>query len=316
MQFSNSAACSAVGPTYEVVVLGGWNYCAWPHDGQVLVSPIHDVGDPMPPVDVEYPMPIFYQVNPPSSPNPCINDPNFKQVIGEWRNRTVCEIDVPPIPAANCPLATPSQHGRLRVYPSDFANPSANVVPAPDGTQFCVFQYHHAYWYTTGWRAIRVIEPARTQICVEKYDDRNVNSTRDASEPLLNRWTFVIEDSSGNSFGRMTTHGEGRACRDVRPGMTYTVTETLRPGWNPTDPLTPAGSSPAKTVTVQAGQTANLRFGNCRLQERRPGRRRLEDFRNDPAFRCARIRLAPTGVIGRPPIGTPAPPQRPTDPPR
>jgi hypothetical protein len=157
----STAACDNYGPEYEVVTLGGTPYCAWPHDGQVLVVPIHAVGDPMLPTEDEFPMPLFWQVNPPASPNTCVDDYNFVQVIGDWRDRTVCEVNLPAISAADCPTATPAQHGRPVVFPAGFSNPQATD---PAGTQFCVYPPTGAHygapdrlWYISGWRAVRII---------------------------------------------------------------------------------------------------------------------------------------------------------------
>lgn len=157
----STTACDNYGAEYEVVNLGGTPYCAWPHDGQVLLVPIHAVGDPMPPTEDEFPLPLYWQVNPPASPNTCVDDYNFVQVIGDWRDRTVCEVNLPAISAADCPTATPAQHGRPAVFPADFSNPQATD---PAGTQFCVYPPTGAHygapdrlWYISGWRAVRII---------------------------------------------------------------------------------------------------------------------------------------------------------------
>lgn len=158
---SSAAACDNAGAQYEAVSLGGIRYCAWPHDGQVAVTPIHASADPMPPAEAEFPMPLYWEVNPPASPNACVDDANFVQIVGDWRDRTVCEVNLPAISAAECPMATPPQHGRPLVFPADFSNPRSADL---DGTQFCVYPPTGAHygapdrlWYISGWRAVRII---------------------------------------------------------------------------------------------------------------------------------------------------------------
>jgi len=99
------------------------------------------------------------------------------------------------------------------------------------------------------------------QICVVKFEDLDGDGVQDPGEPLLAGWQFTVTDASGAMVGTITTSQPGTppACLTVPAPGTYTVTETVQPGWTPTAP--PSGS---QTVTVQPGQTVNLTFGNGR----------------------------------------------------
>ena len=68
-------------------------------------------------------------------------------------------------------------------------------------------------------------------------------------------WEFTIQDSSGTTVGKYTTNDAGVIVADLDPG-TYTVTETDRK-----DLYWVCDTQP-KTVTVKAGETANVTFEN------------------------------------------------------
>ncbi len=69
-------------------------------------------------------------------------------------------------------------------------------------------------------------------------------------------WHFEVKDSSGTIVGNYVTDATGIIILDLEPG-TYTVTETdgKYEYWH-------NDSFPAKTVTVKAGETANVTFQN------------------------------------------------------
>lgn len=96
------------------------------------------------------------------------------------------------------------------------------------------------------------------RICVTKFNDLDGDGVRDTAEPLLSGWTFTVLDTSSNAAVGTLVSGTPRNCLDVKPG-TYTVAETLQPGWHAT-----TGGGVTQTVTVAIGQTVNVTFGNHR----------------------------------------------------
>ncbi|WP_423441031.1 LamG-like jellyroll fold domain-containing protein [Limisphaera sp. VF-2] len=103
------------------------------------------------------------------------------------------------------------------------------------------------------------------QICVDKFLDLNANGTWDPNEPPLSGWQFVVTDAASNVVGVVTSTPPGTVpgCLTL-PAGSYTVTETLQPGWTNTTPL-------SQTVTLQPGQTTNLVFGNMGCFQPPPG---------------------------------------------
>lgn len=99
-------------------------------------------------------------------------------------------------------------------------------------------------------------QPASAQLCVQKFLDLNGNGLWDTNESSLNGWQFVVMDAASNVVSTLTTGVQGvpGACLTL-PAGTYTVTETLLPGWTNTTPL-------SQTVILQPGQSTNLHFGN------------------------------------------------------
>ncbi len=108
------------------------------------------------------------------------------------------------------------------------------------------------------------VTPPPGRICVTKYNDLNGNGVRDSGEPGLPAWQFTIRNSGGAAVVQGSTNTQGRAigdyCTDADlPPGNYSAVETPQPGWTSTDP---GGTAPAKPVTVIAGQTALVAFGN------------------------------------------------------
>jgi hypothetical protein len=89
-------------------------------------------------------------------------------------------------------------------------------------------------------------------LCVLKYEDKNGNGVQDAGEAALPGWVFTVNTSPATTL----TSGAQPVCVSV-PAGTYTVTETAQSGWVATAP--PSGT---QSVTVTAGQTVQLKFGN------------------------------------------------------
>jgi uncharacterized repeat protein (TIGR01451 family) len=93
-------------------------------------------------------------------------------------------------------------------------------------------------------------------LCIVKFNDLNGDGKQDPGEPFLAGWSFTVTSASGVVI-TLTTGPDGRICRDL-PAGTYTVTEIAQPGWTQTAP-TPVGPV---SVTIAAGQTTTLTFGN------------------------------------------------------
>lgn len=87
-------------------------------------------------------------------------------------------------------------------------------------------------------------------------------------------WTFTIADASGKEIGIYQTDSEGTILADLEPG-TYTVTEVLGD-----DSLWQCTTENPQTVTVEAGQTAEVTFTNAL----RPGEIRIQkvDTKGEP----------------------------------
>jgi uncharacterized protein (DUF2141 family) len=108
----------------------------------------------------------------------------------------------------------------------------------------------------------RLTPPAPGQICVIKFKDVNGDGIKQANEPVLPNWTFTVSGSSTPQSGS-TDEQKGEWCTDqTLAAGTYTVTETMKPGWVST---TPGGSTPQLAVTVNAGHTTTVLFGNRQL---------------------------------------------------
>ncbi|MEN3331729.1 MAG: serralysin [Blastocatellia bacterium] len=97
------------------------------------------------------------------------------------------------------------------------------------------------------WRPVN-----QGMLCIHKFNDSNGNGIQDANEPGVPGFVFQI--SVGGGVMVLTSGTDGTICTSLPPG-TYTVTESPKPGWTATTPTT-------QTVTVTAGQTTNISFGN------------------------------------------------------
>jgi hypothetical protein len=89
------------------------------------------------------------------------------------------------------------------------------------------------------------------RIC--KYEDANVNGQRDPAEEGLADWKFHITGPDGYDVWEYTGADGCILLEDVLPG-TYVVTETLKPFWYNTTPLT-------QSIVVSGGVNL-LEFGN------------------------------------------------------
>lgn len=97
-------------------------------------------------------------------------------------------------------------------------------------------------------------------VCVTKYNDLNGNGARNTGEPALPGWAFAVKNASGVVIDSGVTGAQGLWCTtQPLPVGAVTVAETPQPGWFNTDP---GGSTPTKALSLVAGQTANVKFGN------------------------------------------------------
>ena len=95
-----------------------------------------------------------------------------------------------------------------------------------------------------------------------KYEDVNGNGVQDGGEAGLEGWAFSI---SGPVMDSGTTNSSGYLTFSDIPVGTYTIEETILPGWRCTDP----GASGQDTADVITGQTATVDFGNQELGDLR-----------------------------------------------
>ncbi|MCY7382552.1 MAG: hypothetical protein LH628_08250 [Microcoleus sp. CAN_BIN18] len=103
-----------------------------------------------------------------------------------------------------------------------------------------------------------------------KYNDRNKNGTKEATEPVLAGWT-IYSDANGNGVKDPT---EVSAVTDVAgkyeftnlPFGNYNIREVLQPGWIQTAPVANAATptiSSALTISLTSGlDSQNNNFGN------------------------------------------------------
>jgi len=93
-------------------------------------------------------------------------------------------------------------------------------------------------------------------VCITKFNDLNGNGVADPGDLLL-PWSFTITPANGSPIS-VTTGLKGEPiCRDFRAGP-YSIAEVGQAGWIQTAPV-PVGP---QAVTVTAGQTVSLAFGN------------------------------------------------------
>jgi hypothetical protein len=128
------------------------------------------------------------------------------------------------------------------------ANPARSLVLAAGQTRQVEFGNRKA-------------PPTPGGLCVVKFHDLNGDGVRQTGEPALGGWQFTLTGPSGPLTGSTGDQG-GQWCtsRTLSPG-TYTITETMKPGWIST---TPGGAAPQLTAVVTAGQVTQVVFGNRR----------------------------------------------------
>ncbi|MCL5095216.1 MAG: hypothetical protein M1575_00550 [Patescibacteria group bacterium] len=98
-----------------------------------------------------------------------------------------------------------------------------------------------------------------------KYEDINVNGSREENEGGLSEWTIQLKDIEGTILRTTTTATESGTYtfENVISG-TYQVCEESQKGWQRTQPT----DSDCQTVVVNPGQeTTDMNFGNFKLGE-------------------------------------------------
>lgn len=98
------------------------------------------------------------------------------------------------------------------------------------------------------------------QICVAKFNDLNGNGKQEANEPWLAGWAFTLRKQPSGPDLKGETDTSGRFCSKaaLAPGV-YAVTEAPQAGWVKTSP---EGNKEAIIVTLKAGETKTVVFGN------------------------------------------------------
>ncbi|MDZ4179414.1 MAG: SdrD B-like domain-containing protein, partial [Coriobacteriia bacterium] len=99
------------------------------------------------------------------------------------------------------------------------------------------------------------VEPTEGDLIVYKFEDLNENGEWDEGEPMLEDWAFTLYDAEDVEVDSGLTDINGELPFGELEAGDYSVTETLQSGWVNTTLLT-------QTVTIVAGQTAELWFGN------------------------------------------------------
>ena len=97
-------------------------------------------------------------------------------------------------------------------------------------------------------------------ICVGKFYDADMDGVWEISsgEQLLADWTIEIYDAAGDLVDTLVTNDSGYTCSiDLLPG-TYTVTETMVPGWGNTTPA-------SVEKEVAGGGSVSVLFSNVLL---------------------------------------------------
>ena len=102
-----------------------------------------------------------------------------------------------------------------------------------------------------------------TVIVVHKFRDDNTNGIQDSGEESLSGWTMRLYRQDGSSWTQVgsskSTNSSGNAVWNNLAAGTYRAQETLQAGWHVTT------ANPSDSVTLSAGQQAQINFGNVPL---------------------------------------------------
>ncbi|NTW29326.1 MAG: DUF11 domain-containing protein [Coriobacteriia bacterium] len=91
-------------------------------------------------------------------------------------------------------------------------------------------------------------------VTVKKFQDYNLNGTRDSGEPLLSGWTFALK-SSDTTVASGITNANGEVTFSNLLNGTYSLVEVAQTGWYATTTL-------PITVGLSQGQNASFEVGN------------------------------------------------------
>lgn len=181
---------------------------------------------------------------------------------------------------ANWVIEVKDANGNIVGYAVTDANRRYCVVVPSPGT-YTVSEQQQAGWVQTappspGTYTVTV-PPAHTnlnfgnqekkdgkaEICVFKFEDLDGDGVKDPNELLLGGWQFTVSPAPlPPTTSPVTTLPSGGICFGVAAPGTYTISETLQPGWIQTFPPAPG----TYTVTVPPSVT-NINFGNRRREE-------------------------------------------------
>src|SRR5437588_355129 len=103
-----------------------------------------------------------------------------------------------------------------------------------------------------------------------KYNDLNINGSRNNGEPGLENWTISLVGSGGTVTTKTDANGNYEF-DDVEPG-TYTVCETMQNTWSQSQPSSGAdcsahGGGKGYSITIGLGDTVVRDFGNYQLPD-------------------------------------------------
>lgn len=106
-------------------------------------------------------------------------------------------------------------------------------------------------------RTIKLFIPP-ANISGMKFNDLNNNGAKDPGEPGLANWVITLKNGTNAIVGTMNTLGDGSYKFSNLPADTYTVSETLKPGWAQTYPAVPG----TWTVVLAGVDQTGKDFGN------------------------------------------------------
>ena len=117
------------------------------------------------------------------------------------------------------------------------------------------------YWqYDTTVRKVTVVADETASVTFTNIHNGKAKIIKTLENPeagTVEGWTFEVTDSAGAVVGSYTTDASGEIVCDLEPGE-YTITEKLEE-----DSLWQSVGGESQTVTVKAGETAEVKFSNA-----------------------------------------------------
>ncbi len=158
--------------------------------------------------------------------------------------------------SSNQLIGSASGPGNLRDFNGNENGPGTVRVDAPVGQTIAYVLLHDT---GNGWcvdnlvtDAGGVVTPGDLQIV--KFFDLNEDGLFSTGESLLSGWDYLVEGPGGYSQTVTTGAGGAVSLYDLAAGQ-YTITETVKPGWNAT-------TTNPFLVNVAPDSTAEAWFGN------------------------------------------------------